>query len=184
MKRYFGLPGEQNLFNDKSFTIRAEHVNAFVVPTLDVLGRMGKVEASIQEIHRREELETSHPLSIVVGFTGDLKGAFILRFQEHTASAIGGGMMGGEPPSGLNPVCQEALAELTNVIAGNASGQLARLGIHVMITPPVISTGRIDHRIVPHVKEMIVVPLRTDRGEIELNLSFEMRGLKKPQASL
>jgi CheY-specific phosphatase CheX len=175
---------EQNLFNDKSLTLRAEHVNAFVVPTLDVLKRMGKIEASIQEIGRRKELETSHPLSIVVGFTGDLKGTFILRFPEHTACAISAGMVGGEQPMELDTVCQEALAELTNVIVGNACGQLAELGIHVMITPPVISTGRVDHRIVTLVRDLIVVPLQTDSGEIELNLSFEMRGLKKPPAAL
>jgi CheY-specific phosphatase CheX len=145
---------------------------------------MGKVEASIQEIRLRKDLETSHLLSIVVGFTGDLKGSFILRFQEHTACAISAGMMGGKQPMELDTVCQEALAELANVIVGNASGQLAELGIQVMITPPVICTGRGDHRIVTLVRDLIVVPLQTDSGEIELNLSFEMRGLKEPLVSL
>jgi len=160
---------EQNWFFDKTKAVRAEHVNAFVVSTLDILKRMGNIDASIKEVRKGKGEGTLHPISILIGLTGDLKGTFIIRFEELTACAIGASMMGLEKLKNLNKECEEALAELCNIIVGNAAGQLADLGVRVMITPPIISHGSI----VPLVDEYFIVPLDSNQGEIELNLSFD-----------
>ena len=79
----------QNWFIDTTKEVRAEHVYAFVVPTLYILKRMGNIDASIKEVRKGKGRRILHPISIVIGFIGDLKGTFIIRFEELTACAIG-----------------------------------------------------------------------------------------------
>jgi len=166
---------ERNSSTDRPIEIRAEHVNAFVGPTLDILKRMGRVDASVREVRREKENNPSHPISIVIGFSGDLNGSFIIGFDKVSALAVTAGMMGVEKMTELNSDCQEALAEFSNVIVGNATGKLADLGIQVTITTPIISMGMI----VPLVEDPFIVPLNSDKGDIELGLSFKGKSQKK-----
>jgi len=64
-------------------------------------------------------------------------------------------MMGGYPVSELDEMCCSAIAELGNMISGNASTMLYNEGIQVDITPPDIVS---DHsRYVQ--KKAITIPL-------------------------
>ena len=155
---------------DQHKEIRADHINAFVVPTLDILKRMGKIDATIKEIRRGESEEgTPCTISVKIEFMGDLKGTFIIRFEKFTACAIGATMMGSETIEDLDDQGKDALAELSNVIVGNATGKLANLGIRIMISPPSVSQGTGG----PLTGHPFVVPLDSTHGGMEVVLFFE-----------
>jgi len=75
-------------------------------------------------------------------------------------------------PPMTDRICFDALGELANIIAGNATGRMESLGLHVTITPPQILTwNEVNHGIIDH--EGVVIPLKSTWGEIGISLFLE-----------
>jgi len=62
-----------------------------------------------------------------------------------------------------------------SLIAGNATGNLARLGIRAVPTPPVIVMGTDVKLVFPDIPQLIIVPLVTQIGAIEMDVAFAVK---------
>ncbi len=152
--------------------MRAEHVNAFVVPSVQVLQRMGGLDVRIGAVRRVETPCLDGRLSILIGLQGRLSGHVMLTASRSVAlglaERIAGGDLGEEP----EPEVRAILAELANTIVGNATGHLYELGIREGITPPtVLQGGEVDFNFGTGV-ESVLVPLDTDVGRIDVIVSL------------
>ncbi|MFC5987628.1 chemotaxis protein CheX [Marinicrinis lubricantis] len=73
-----------------------------------------------------------------ISIFGQLKGDIVFGFPEQVALKIVSGMMGGYAITEFDEMSQSAIAELGNMISGNASSLLYNEGIQIDITPPKI----------------------------------------------
>ena len=158
--------------------MKAEHVNAFLVPAVEVLQKMARTEVKVGKVTRlgRDTGSTvstvDHHLSIIIGLKGRLSGSVILTSPRPVAERLSG-LITRTPPEELDEGDVRAImAEVANTVVGNATGLLYELGIQQGITPPTVILG-------PEVSfgfdtgvESVQIPLQTDAGEITVVVSL------------
>jgi CheY-specific phosphatase CheX len=152
--------------------MKAEHVNAFLVPSIQVIKRMARTDVKLGRIDRLEELRMDDNLSIVIGLHGRLSGSVVLTASRHVAWALAGRIAGEEFDDSDEVDVRAILAEVANTIVGNATGHLYEIGVRQGITPPTVVEG-------PQVcfafgagVESARVPLETEMGGMEMIVSL------------
>ncbi|NLG52787.1 MAG: chemotaxis protein CheX [Clostridiales bacterium] len=106
-------------------------------------------------------------LVIVIGLTGDLHGQAIISTQHKTACSISSVMMGGDIAS-FNEEVKSAIAELSNMITGNAITLLSQADIFLDMTPPSVLTG--ENMSISAISKSLIIPFIIDNGIMELSL--------------
>lgn len=107
-----------------------------------------------------------------ISMIGDLEGDIIYRFPTPVALKIVSDMMGGMTVTELDELGQSAIAEIGNMISGNASTILYSKGITIDITPPKMI--RAEQQGNP--SKAILVPLRMDGvGEVAIYVQFRSK---------
>jgi chemotaxis protein CheX len=94
-----------------------------------------------------EPKPTENPFSgkdvyTVIGVTGELRGQVYLGLSKDTSLGVVSAMMGGMPIAELDEMGQSALAELFNMICGNAMTRFSAEGLTLDITPPSVVIGK------------------------------------------
>lgn len=152
--------------------MKAEHFNAFLVPSVQVLQKMARIEVRLGRISRLEEAETCNNLSIVIGLQGRLSGSVVLTAAKEVAWALASRVAGQELGDQDEPDVRVILGELANTIAGNATGHLYEIGVRQDITPPTVIMG-------PQVcfsfgggVESALARLETEVGEVDVIVSL------------
>jgi CheY-specific phosphatase CheX len=154
--------------------MKAEHVNAFLVPAIDVIRKMAKVEVKIGKISRLDsaELVTDHQLGILIGVKGYLSGSVILSSSDGVARGLAGSIVKTEAAEITDSDLRDIISELANTIVGNATGALYELGIKAGITPPTVVLGdgisfRFDSGM-----DTVRIPLLMSLGEMQMTVSL------------
>lgn len=158
----------------KGLTAALEHGESFVRPAIDLLKTMVGVEAHPGAIHTRHNTQPTYDLIVVVGITGPWKGALIMSLNQRVAQEMTSRMMNGMPTEelGLNDI-SDAMAEFTNIVAGNSLVELMQsYSVSLSISPPIIISGENSELRFAGAQGMRVVPLDTDLGSIELGLTL------------
>jgi len=152
--------------------MRAEYVNAFLVPSVRVLRKMARIEVQLGKVARLEEGLLGDNLSIIIGLQGRLSGSVVLTAARDVAWALAGKILG-EPvgQDGQNDV-QAVLAEVANTIVGNATGHLYELGLREGITPPTVVAGAGVSLDFGAGVESVKVPIHTEIGHLEMIVSL------------
>ncbi|MHB8765440.1 MAG: chemotaxis protein CheX [Deferrisomatales bacterium] len=153
--------------------MRAEHVNAFVVPSVQVLQKMARTEVRLGRVARvLGDSRVDDNLSIIIGLHGPLSGAVLLTAAREVAAALAGRISGQVLGAADEAEVRAVLSEVANTIAGNAAGELYSLGIRVDISPPTVVAG-------PEVEfdfgenlESVLVPLETGVGRVDVIVSL------------
>jgi len=153
-----------------------KHLEAFVQPAVHVLETMAGISAQAGPVRKHTAITSSEAVTVMIGIKGDYTGTILFRFSERLACRIVKNLISPDHEiEELNNDAQDALGELANVIVGNATGRLDKLGIQAIMTPPIITVGRNVKFVFPEINELIVVPLATQAGEIEMNVAFAMQ---------
>lgn len=155
--------------------MKAEHVNAFLVPAVEVLQKMARTEVKVGKISRLGDhtgSKVDHHLSIIIGLKGRLSGSVILTAPRPVAERLGGLIIKEPAESVAEDDVRAIMAEVANTIVGNATGLLYDQGVKAGITPPTVVLG-------PEVSfgfdaglESVQIPLHTDAGEITVVVSL------------
>jgi CheY-specific phosphatase CheX len=145
--------------------ITAEQLNAFVVPAVEVLEKLGRISAQVGTLRRECLSIPLDGLVIVIGIDGDLVGKVVFLFDPPIFVQILNTVLGPPVPLLTDPICWDAMAEVANMIVGNATGRMETLGLRVNINPPQILTWKEVSRWMPD-NEGIVIPLKCNLGEI------------------
>jgi chemotaxis protein CheX len=153
--------------------MKAEYVNPFVSGAFHVLKTLFEVEPTKGKLDVRPSIFTSQQCNVIMGVTGRIEGQVIYGMNLITADKIASHMLG-QPIRTFDQMAASAIAELGNMITGNASSFLSELGYVCDITPPSIIRGtnvKISTLCIP----AIVVPLELPVGKIEITVSLQER---------
>ena len=117
--------------------MKAEFVNAFLTPALDVWKKELGEDLTYHGAHSMGGTFTTEDLTAIIGVTGALAGNVFYELSNEMALAVAGAMCG-SPFEELDEVAMSAIGELANMITGNATTELAAVQYVCDITPPVL----------------------------------------------
>ncbi len=153
--------------------MKADHVNAFLVPAVQVLQKMARLEVRVGRVERLTgDSEVGDHLSIIIGLHGQLSGSVVLTAERRTAWTLASRVAREELSSEGEADVRAILAELANTIVGNATGHLFAVGVREGITPPTVVVGpRVGFGFGAGL-ESVLVPLETEVGRVEVIVSL------------
>ena len=148
----------------------ANHVNPFLRAVELVLGQLGISDIKKGEIKVKDEMYVERDITAFLGIVGEIKGNVSYSFDFQTAMKIVSYMVG-IPVTELREFERSALAELANMITGNAVGGLKGYR-DLDITPPSVIMGH-DIFFVIGTVPTLMISIETSVGVIEVNFGLE-----------
>ena len=119
----------------------AKLVNPFVDAFTTVMPQMGFPEPKRLKMNVREQNAVSKGVSVIVGFTKQIRGNVVYNMSEDTAKFIASTMMMGMPVAEFDAMAQSAISEMSNMLTANAATNLTGMGLEVDISTPSLSIG-------------------------------------------
>ncbi|MGC4076091.1 MAG: chemotaxis protein CheX [Rubrivivax sp.] len=113
----------------------------FIQSTKNVISTMAGLEVAVQRPHVKGAKPENYDVSGVIGFSGDIVGSVVVRFQMPEAEKIASLLAGG-PLSKDSKEFPDAIGELANMVAGSAKKDFGGTGQH--------HRAERDHRQQPH----------------------------------
>ena len=153
--------------------MQVDLINIFIKAAVNVLAQETGGEASAGSIKVLSSAQTSEEVTVMIGVTGDVRGMVLLGMSERTAKNIVSKMMG-EPCPLFDEMAQSGIAELGNVVTGQAGQGLETADFSVNISPPGLVAGGPGIIISTVNIRRFVVPLRTNCGDIALHAAVEL----------
>ena len=151
--------------------MRYEYIEPLVVSTKKVLHNVLDAEISGGDISLERADAVDGEISILIRVKGDSEGSIIVSLGRDTATQICAVMSGAD---GITPATLEmdTIAELSNMIAGNATSALNDLGYDFAVFPPTV-VARTEILEKTSGVEIFRVPLGTPCGEISINVALK-----------
>lgn len=151
--------------------VSAAIVNALVTPVLDVLQALGGLDARLSGMEVAAELPPAPCLSVTIMLKGEVAGPVVWVFNQRMARALAQRLVPDDPNPDL-ATCQDAVSEVANMIAGNATGSLLEAGYQVDIMPPevevrLVGAARLGER-------MLQISVDTDAGKLKMVLDIRV----------
>ena len=148
-----------------------ELVSPFIEAAANVLLKEMGETVGKGSIHRVRSPRTSGEVSALVAVTGDVQGLAIYSMSRETACGIAGAMIG-EPVAELDDMAQSAIAELANMVTGQAGIRMERKGFATDMSPPVLLVGA-GNSIATFDLTRLVIPLVIGCGEFNIDLAIK-----------
>jgi chemotaxis protein CheX len=150
-----------------------EYINPFIEASQAVLKQIASMEAKLGKVYLKTAPYRSEDIIIMVGLTGKIRGQANFSMTRQLGMKIASCMMMGMPITEFDELSKSAIAELANMIMGNAATLLYNRGINIDITPPSILMGE-NMSVTPNKMKTICIPLLVDDDKIELDISSEV----------
>ena len=93
------------------------------------------------KISVRDKATLSLGVTVLVGFTKEIRGSVAYNMTDDTAKFIASTMMMGMPVADFDEMAQSAISELSNMLTANAATNLTAMGLEVDISTPSLSIG-------------------------------------------
>jgi chemotaxis protein CheX len=120
----------------------------------------------------QEPAQAAFSLSAVVGFAGQIRGLLTLRCSHASALSVAAQMLGIQPALAESEM-DDALGELSNMIAGSFKTKLEQEGFQCMISVPTVISGS-DYKLHSLADgSMTEFVGRFDGGTIEITLQLQ-----------
>lgn len=119
----------------------AKLVNPFVEAFETVMPQIGFAPPKRLKVSVQHKNAVSKGVSVIVGFTKQIRGNVVYNMDENTAKFIASTMMMGMPVESFDAMAQSAISEMSNMLTANAATNLAGLGLEVDISTPSLSIG-------------------------------------------
>lgn len=158
--------------------MNAEIVNPFLTATINVFNRMFKVDVTPGIPHLVEAFGHHRwNVSGVISFLGSHTGIVVIRLPQMLADKLlSKSGLKIETEKQREHLVNEMVGEITNIIAGNATGPLTQRGLDLDISPPIVIQGK-NHRIHwPNHAPIIGIPFTTSIGPFAVDVS--MKGIE------
>jgi chemotaxis protein CheX len=156
-------------------------MNPFVDAASDVLAAEVQVEIERGTLGLQKSAMTTNDITVMLSLVGQVEGIVLYEMSTATGLALVSRMMGQDFPE-FDNLAQSGVAELGNVITGQATIKLSKEGYRVDISPPTLIQGR-DIQISTLDFPRIVVPLKTELGEILVHLALRESEAGAPERS-
>lgn len=159
---FFGEEGGDKGKIDVSF------INPLVGAVVSVLQSMGKIKLQRLDPYLKKMGSTAHHADItgIIAMNSDrFLGSLAISYPEAVILNIYKNMLGSGVPT-INDDVKDAVAELTNVIFGNAKRDLNELGHTILPAIPSVVSGK-GHEVRHNVQgTCLVIPFETEGGKI------------------
>lgn len=152
--------------------MRVEYINPFVESAAYVLREVASLEVVRGTPTLKSSVFPAPPITVLLGMVGDVKGQVIYGMGRETGLALVSRMMMGASVTEFDEVARSAIGEVGNMVTGMAATKLEKLGAKVSISPPTVIMGN-QMEISAIKTKVIVVPLETELGLIEINIGVE-----------
>lgn len=120
----------------------AKLVNPFVDAFTAVMPQIGFAEPKRTKMGVKVKNAVSLGVSVIVGFTKQIRGNVVYNMSEDTAKFIASTMMMGMPIDNFDDMAQSAISEMSNMLTATAATNLAGIGLEVDISTPSLSIGQ------------------------------------------
>ena len=150
--------------------MRYEYIEPLLISTMKVLDNVMQSEIRMGDVSLIRPEEINSDIAVIIKLEGDSTGGIIVNMGRETALNICN-VMTGEKFKTLTPLALDAISELTNMIAGNATSAINDLGFDFKILPPSSLTKEEMITGAPWL-EIFQVPLLTRCGEIKINIAM------------
>jgi len=150
---------------------RVEIISPFVEEAGRVLMQECREQVGRGKVYRVRSPQTSHDVSAIIAMTGAVSGLVILSLEMRVAREVASRMIG-EPVPELDPMAQSAIAELANMIAGQAGIGLEQAGFPTDISPPMLLVGA-GTALATFNLTRLVIPLVLSFGDFLLDIAVK-----------
>jgi chemotaxis protein CheX len=150
---------------------RLELIGPFVEAAARVIQQECGETVGRGQLHRVRSPQTSNDLSALIAITGGVAGLVIYSMTMEAALGFATKMIG-EPVLELDALAQSAIAELANMITGQAGIALERNGYPSDMSPPVVLLG-MGSSIATLNLTRLVVPLVVSFGEFTIDIAIK-----------
>ncbi len=150
---------------------RVELVAPFVEAAARVLMQECGETVGKGQLYRVRSPQTTNDISALIAITGAVAGLVVYSMTMATARHLAGKMMG-EEIAELDPIAQSAIAELANMITGQAGIRLEKSGFPSDMSPPVLLMGQ-GSSIATFNLTRLVVPLVVSSGEFSIDVAIK-----------
>lgn len=150
--------------------MRYEYIKPFVDTTLKILDKVIRCDIARGSASLVKSHEMTEDIAIIVRLRGDCDGSIVLNMAADTALRVCNEMFG-EYFETLTPTGMDAIAELANMIAGNAVSAFNDMGFDFTVSPPLVVTKNHKTEKTPEM-EAFQIPLFTEYGEIIMDLAM------------
>jgi len=152
----------------------------FLNPFIDAAYEIIKAETGYEMQRGQLGLEKAayitEDLTVIISLVGAVEGNVFYSMSKTTALDMVSHILGQEVDA-MDPLMQSGIAELGNVITGNASVKLAKTGYEANMSPPTLLVGK-GATIYTLDIARVVVPLFTDQIEMKIHLALR-EGIRK-----
>ena len=153
--------------------MRVEYINPFVEAAFNVLKEVIGPELKRGELYLKKTSQSVLGVTAIIGLTGDVQGRVLFDMSSETAVKIASAM-NGEELAGMDELAKATIAELANMITGQAVTKLHDLGFTFDLTPPALITGD-SMEVSDSDTEALIVPVETPQGKLEINVAVRER---------
>lgn len=161
--------------------MKVEHLNPFVGAASSVIEAVLGQTPVKGDLSVRPSNTTYQQVNVVCGITGQLIGQVIYGMSLVTADRVASVMIG-KPIKVFDHLAASAVAELGNIISGQALQRLSEDGVRCDITPPSLIRGtrvEVSMLSIPS----IVIPFNTPQGEISVAIGLVTEARYKEMAA-
>ena len=149
--------------------MRVEYINPFVETAYSILQEVLQGEVRRGDLYLKSTSMPVMGVAALVGLAGDVEGRVLFDMSMETALKIASRMNMEELPV-FDELAKATITELANLITAQAVTKLHELGFKFDLTPPALFTGE-KMEISDHEVEALIVPMITEQGKIEVNVS-------------
>ena len=153
------------------YRARVELIGPFVEAAARVIQQECGEQVQRGQLHRVRSPQTNNEVSALIAITGGVAGLVIYSMTQDAALGFASKMIG-EPLSELDALGQSAIAELANMITGQAGIALEKNGFPSDMSPPVLLLGK-GSTIATLNLTRLLVPLVVSFGEFTIDIAVK-----------
>ena len=147
--------------------INVDQINPFLMASVKLLKDICLIDTKIGKPFLKDANFDQSSTVIKIDITGQMQGQVMMEMDSDVACEIASKMCM-MPIDEMNEISQSAIAELGNMILGNAATIFSTKGIIIDITPPTVSCGGVTYT---GVSKNLCIPMNYDNGKlISLNM--------------
>ena len=147
-------------------------VNPFIEGTLHILDTTAFVKAKPEVPFLKKDRNAQGDISGCIDITGDLSGTAAISFSEKSILGIVSAMFG-EEMTEINDEINDAVGEISNMVAGHVTTKLAETGKKVSVKFKEIKMGR--DAVIGHAddaRHVLSIPFRTTKGKVVIEVCY------------
>jgi chemotaxis protein CheX len=160
--------------------VNVKYLNPFVEAASEVLQTECKIDVQRGNLTLQKTSLTTDDVTVLISLIGQVQGVVLYGLSQATSINLVSRVMGQQFKQ-FDGLAQSGVAELGNVISGQATIKLSSAGFTSTISPPTLIQGK-GSTISTLDFSRVVVPLTTEYGNLTVHLALRETppGMQKP----